>query len=164
MTHSFATDIVPQGITFIGASSDAVLVGYDDEFPGLQLLMYLNSTDYGVLRDWRLFSVDKAQIQDNSAINFSNDILTSSENEPWLIMYGLRTIQFIDFGSNVNEFSYRMLHYASTASIKHTVIGSTANGSNVFTAKVIWEAPGNYFTRISKHSAHIATAESIYQL
>ena len=52
--------MVTQAIAFVGTSSDAVLVGYDEENADIQLIMYLNDTDYGALRDFRLYTIYKS--------------------------------------------------------------------------------------------------------
>ncbi len=47
--------MVTQAIAFVGTSSDAVLVGYDDYFPDHQFIMYLNDTDYGAFQDFVMY-------------------------------------------------------------------------------------------------------------
>ena len=95
-----------------------------------------------------------------SSISFVNDILKPDSGEPWIVLYGQRSVQYLNFG--YNEFSQRMLQYGSKIAVNHAVISPTS--SSVFTASVYEYSEDEFVMRISKHAPEISQAEAIYQL
>ena len=67
-----------------------------------------------------------------------NDVLKPASDERWLMLYGQRSLQFLDFSST--DFSYRMLDHNqqyswSSWNVKHAILGSPTSGC-VITASV----------------------------